>query len=113
MLHEVASGSLDATSIVVPIRQALRYVEFLEAEATAIDFATRTVTIAYGLEDRTEAIRFDQLLIALGSQTRFPPGLRRRALGMKTIYDALLLRNWLIGILDAPKLKTMPTAGVS
>jgi NADH:ubiquinone reductase (H+-translocating) len=105
MLHEVASGSLDANSIVVPIRQALRRVEFLEAEATAIDFDTRTVTITYGLEARTEAIRFDQLLIALGSETRFPPGLRRRALGMKTIYDALLLRNWLIGILERAEIE--------
>ena len=105
MLHEVASGSLDANSIVVPIRQALRHVEFLEAEATAIDLATRTVTITYGLEGRTDTIRFDQLLIALGSQTRFPPGLRRQVLGMKTIYDALLLRNWLIGILERAEIE--------
>jgi NADH dehydrogenase FAD-containing subunit len=57
MLHEVASESLDANSIVVPIRQALRDVEFLEAYATAIDFDTRTLTITYGLEGRTDAIR--------------------------------------------------------
>jgi NADH:ubiquinone reductase (H+-translocating) len=105
MLHEVASGSLDPSSIIVPIRQALRRVEFLEAEATAIDFAARTVTVLYGLEGRTAAIRFDQLLIAVGSQTRFPPGLRRRALGMKTIYDALLLRNWLIGTLERAEIE--------
>ncbi len=105
MLHEVASGSLDASSIVVPIRQALRHVEFLEAEAAAIDLATRKVTITYGLEARREAFRYDQLLIAVGSQTRFPPGLRRHALGMKTIYDALLLRNWLIGILERAEIE--------
>lgn len=105
MLHEVASGSLDASSIVVPIRQLLGRVEFLEAEATAIDLATRTVTIVYGLEGRTETIRFDQLLIAVGSQTRFPPGLRRYALGMKTIHDALLLRNWLIGVLERAEIE--------
>jgi NADH dehydrogenase len=105
MLHEVASGTLDPSSIVVPIRQALRRVEFLEAEATAIDFAGRTVTIIYGLDGRKVAIRFDQLLIATGSETRFPPGLRRRALGMKTIHDALLLRNWLIGILERAEIE--------
>jgi NADH dehydrogenase len=105
MLHEVASGSLDASSIVVPVRQALRRVNFLSAEATAIDFATQTVTIVYGIEARKSAIRFDQLLIAAGSQTRFPPGLRRHALGMKTIYDALLLRNWLIGILERAEIE--------
>jgi NADH dehydrogenase len=100
MLHEVASGSLDASSIVVPVRQALRHVEFLEAEATAIDFDNRTVTILYGIEGRTNTIRFDQLLITVGSQTRFSPGIRRHALGMKTIHDALILRNWLIGIME-------------
>jgi NADH:ubiquinone reductase (H+-translocating) len=106
MLHEVASGTLDPSSIVVPIRQALRHVQFLEAEASAIDFAARTVTIVYGLDGRKVAIRFEQLLIAVGSQTRFPPGLGRRALGMKTIHDALLLRNWLIGILERAEIET-------
>jgi NADH dehydrogenase len=106
MLHEVAAGTLDPSSIVVPIRQALRHVQFLEAEASAIDFAARTVTIVYGLDGRKVAIRFEQLLIAVGSQTRFPPGLGRRALGMKTIHDALLLRNWLIGILERAEIET-------
>lgn len=108
MLHEVASGSLDAASIVVPIRQELRRVEFLQANATAIDFPSRTVTIAYGFAGRTEAIRFDQLLIAAGSQTRFPPGIGRHALGMKTIQDALLLRNWLIGVLERAEIEEDP-----
>jgi NADH dehydrogenase len=105
MLHEVASGSLEPSSIVVPTRQALRHVEFIEADATGIDFAARTVKIVYGVESRTSAIPFDQLLIAAGSQTRFPPGLRRYALGMKTIYDALILRNWLIGMLERAEIE--------
>ena len=105
MLHEVASGSLDPSSIVVPIRQALRRVEFFQAEATAVDFDARTVTAAYGLERRTRTIRFDHLLIAAGSQTRFPPGLRRHAHGMKTIHDALVLRNWLIGLLERAEIE--------
>jgi len=108
MLHEVASGTLDPSSIVVPTRQALRRVEYLEAEATGIDFATRTVKIVYGVEGRTSAIPFDQLLIAAGSQTRFPPGLRRYSLGMKTIYDALILRNWLIGMLERAEIEDDP-----
>jgi NADH dehydrogenase len=105
MLHEVASGSLDPDQIVVPIRHAMRHVEFLEAEAIAIDFAAREVIIAYGLEARTEAIRFDQLLITMGSQTRYPGRLRRYALGMKTIHDAFLLRNWLIGLLERAEIE--------
>jgi NADH:ubiquinone reductase (H+-translocating) len=100
MLHEVASGTLDPSSIVVPIRQVLRHVELFQAEATAVDFGGRTVTARYGVDGRTRTLPFDQLLIAVGSQTRFPAGLRSRAHGMKTIHDALVLRNWLIGLLE-------------
>jgi NADH dehydrogenase len=105
MLHEVAAGSLDPSSIVVPIREALRRVEFLCAETTAVDFAERTVTVAYGLDRRTRTVRFDHLLITAGSQTRFPPDLRRHAHGMKTIHDALVLRNWLIGLLERAEIE--------
>ena len=108
MLHEVASGSLDPSSIVVPIRQALRRVAFFQAETTAVDFDARTVTTVYGLERRTRTIQFDYLLIAAGSQTRFPLGLRQHAHGMKTIHDALVLRNWLIGLLERAEVEEDP-----
>ena len=105
MLHEVASGSLDPSSIVVPIRQVLRRVELFQAETTAVDFEARSVSAVYGLERRTRTIHFDHLLIAAGSQTRFPPGLRRHAHAMKSIHDALLLRNWLIALLERAELE--------
>jgi NADH dehydrogenase len=108
MLHEVASGALDPSSIVVPIRQVLRHVNLFQAEATAVDFAARTVTTVYGVDQRTSTIPFDHLLIAIGSQTRFPPGLRSRVHGMKTIQDALLLRNWLIGLLERAEVEPDP-----
>lgn len=108
MLHEVASGSLDPSSIVVPIRQTLRHVQLVQAEATGVDLDARTVTAAYGLEGRTRTFHFDHLLIAAGSQTRYPPGLRRHAHGMKSIHDALLLRNWLIGLLERAEIEEDP-----
>ena len=108
MLHEVASGSLDPSSIVVPIREALRRVQFLRAETTVVDFANRTVTVAYGLDRRRRTIRFDHLLIAAGSQTRYPPSLRPHVHGMKTIHDALVLRNWLIGNLERAETEEDP-----
>src|ERR1700757_3157589 len=105
MLHEVASGSLDPSSIVVPIRESLRRVQFLQAEVTVVDFAIRSVTVAYGLDRRTRTIGFDQLLITAGSQTRFPPDLRPHIHGMKNIHDALVLRNWLIGLLERAEIE--------
>jgi NADH dehydrogenase len=108
MLHEVASGSLDPHSIVVPIRETLRRVQYLQAQTTAVDLAARTVTVACGPDRRQHTIAFDQLLIAAGSQTRFPPGLRQQVHGMKTIHDALVLRNWLIGLLERAELEDDP-----
>jgi NADH:ubiquinone reductase (H+-translocating) len=105
MLHEVASGSLDPSSIVVPTRQSLRRVQFFQAETTGVDFDARTVTAVCGLERRTRKVPFDYLLIAGGSRTRFPDALRRHAHGMKTIQDALILRNWLIGLLERAELE--------
>jgi NADH dehydrogenase len=108
MLHEVASGSLDPSSIVVPVRDALRRVQFLRAEAISVDLALRTVTVAYGLDRRTRTIEFDHLLIAGGSQTRFPPAMRTHVHGMKTIHDALVLRSWLIGNLERAEIEEDP-----
>ena len=105
MLHEVASGSLDPSSIVVPIRETLRRVQFMRAQTMAVDLAARTVTVTYGLDGRTRTIEFDHLLIAAGSQTRFPPPLRPHVHGMKTIHDALVLRNWLIGLLERAEIE--------
>ena len=60
------------------------------------------------LDRRTRTIAFDHLLIAAGSQTRFPPGLRPHVHGMKTIHDALVLRNWLIGLLERAEIEEDP-----
>ena len=73
-----------------------------------MDFAARTVTVAYGPDRRARTIVFDHLLVAAGSQTRFPPGLRPHVHGMKTIHDALVLRNWLIGLLERAEIEEDP-----
>jgi NADH:ubiquinone reductase (H+-translocating) len=108
MLHEVAAGALDPHSVVVPIRESLRHVRLLQAQATAVDFENRAVTVAYGLDRRTRNLRFDHLLIAAGAQTRFPPELRRHVHGMKTIHDALVLRNWLVALLERAEIEEDP-----
>src|SRR4030095_10321152 len=108
MLHEVASGALDPSSIVLPTREALRRVQYLQAQTTAVDFTARTVTVAFGVARRTRTIAFDQLLITAGGQTRFPPALRPHVHGIKTIHDALVLRNWLIALLERAEIEDDP-----
>src|SRR5882672_10048147 len=95
MLHEVAAGDLEMTDIVSPLRQMLKHVNFLEAEVDAIDLVERRVTLAYGVHHQQKQLAYDHLLIALGSETNFfkLPGVEERAVTMKSLGDAFLLRN--------------------
>ena len=106
MLHEVAAGDLEMTDIVSPLRQMLKHVNFLEAEVDAIDLVERRVTLAYGVHHQQKHLAYDHLLIALGSETNFfkLPGVEERALTMKSLGDAVLLRNHMLATLEMASL---------
>jgi NADH dehydrogenase len=108
MLHEVAASDLDMTNIVNPIRKMLRHVKFIEAIVEKIDLATKTITIGYAIPRRHREITYDKLLIAIGSETRFfdGPGLRENAITIKTLDDAVFLRNRMIALLEAASIET-------
>ena len=103
MLHEVAAGDLDLTNIVNPIRKLLRHVAFFEGQVQEIDLETRRVLVSHGFDGHTHEIVFDQIVLALGSTTQFfgLPGVEENALTMKSLSDAVRLRNRLIAILEA------------
>lgn len=102
MLHEVAASDLDVTHIVNPIRKLLRRVQFLEAAVEAIDLEVRQVVVSHGSDGHCHALRYDYLVIALGSVTNFfnLPGLAENALTMKSLGDAIHLRNHVIKTLE-------------
>jgi len=102
MLHEVAAGDLDLTNIVNPVRKLLRKVNFFEGEVEAIDLDNRTVTVSHGFDRHTHQLEFDQIVLGLGSSTNFfgLPGLEEHALTMKSLGDAINLRNRLIALLE-------------
>ncbi|HKQ19090.1 MAG TPA: NAD(P)/FAD-dependent oxidoreductase [Candidatus Eisenbacteria bacterium] len=102
MLHEVAASDLDLTHIVNPIRKLLRRVRFFNGAVEEIDFASRTVSVSHGSSHHHHTISYDQLVLALGSVTNFYglPGLEERAVTMKTLGDAIHLRNQLIANLE-------------
>lgn len=102
MLHEVASGDLDVTHIVNPVRRMLKRVDFFHGEATAVDLDARRVTARHG-DGHAHVLEYDQLVLALGSVTSWYgiPGLAERAIPMKTLGDAIALRNQLIECLEA------------
>jgi NADH:ubiquinone reductase (H+-translocating) len=102
MLHEVAASDLDLTDIVSPVRKILTRVRFFEGTVERIDLAGRTVAVSHGRDRHEHELHYDCLVIALGSTTNFYglPGLEARALTMKTLSDAVRLRNHLIAQLE-------------
>jgi NADH dehydrogenase len=102
MLHEVAASDLDMTHIVNPIRQLLRRVKFVQGDVEAIDLTRRRVVVAHGSEHHDHELEYDHLVLALGAVTNFYdlPGVEARALTMKSLGDAIGLRNRLIDHLE-------------
>ncbi len=102
MLHEVAASDLDITNIVSPIRKLLRRVSFFHGDIEAIDLVQKRVGLSHGHEKHCHSLPYDHLVLALGATTNFYdiPGLASRALTMKTLSDAIVLRNRLIANLE-------------
>ncbi len=102
MLHEVAASDLDITNIVSPIRKLLRRVAFFHGEIEAIDLVQKRVGLSHGHEQHCHSLPYDHLVLALGSTTNFfgIPGLATRAFTMKSLNDAIVLRNHLIANLE-------------
>ncbi len=102
MLHEVAACDLDITHIVNPIRKLLRHVQFFEGDVEAVDLEARRVTVSHGLNPHRHDLEYDHLVIALGSVTNFYnlSGLQAHALTMKSLGDAIYLRNRVIKNLE-------------
>lgn len=102
MLHEVAASDLDLTTIVNPARKLLRHANFFAGAVQEVDLKKRRVVVAHGFGHHTHALEYDYLVLGLGSTTNFYglPGLEERALTMKSLGDAMRLRNHLIAHLE-------------
>lgn len=102
MLHEVAASDLDITHIVNPIRKLLLRANFFHGEVRGIDLPAKRIQVVHGPRHHPHEIEYDYLVIALGGITNFydVPGLRERSLTMKSLGDAIHLRNRLIDVLE-------------
>jgi NADH dehydrogenase len=101
MLHEVAGSDVDVTDIVQPLRKMLRHTHVVIADVEAIDLAKKQARVRHiGLSGAFD-FAYDQLVLALGAVTNFyrTPGLEEHALTMKTLGDAILVRNRVIDAL--------------
>jgi len=98
MLHEVAGADVEVTDVVQPLRKMLRHTRILIADVEKIDLARKQVRVVHAGLPHAFELACDQLVVALGAVPNFyrTPGLEEHALTMKTLGDAILVRNRVI-----------------
>ncbi len=101
LLPEAASGMLEPRHVVVPLRQMCPHAELLLGRAGSLDQKAKTVIVA--TDEGEHAVRYEQLVVALGSVVRVlpVPGLAEHGLGFKSLADAIALRNHVLRRLEA------------
>jgi NADH dehydrogenase FAD-containing subunit len=129
MLHEIASGMIETRHIVTPIREFCNRSRFYCAAVKNIDLEKKRISIRSStshistfaeilgssssnsstitdpnlLESNTQSyMYYDYLVIALGSETKFfgMSDIQQNAFTIKTINDAINLRNHIIYLLE-------------
>lgn len=108
MLAEVVGASVFPEQVVAPIRQIVRRTQFIMASIIDIDLPRRV------LHARTLAgvreIAFEHLVFAFGVRANLDlvPGMRRHALPLKLVGDAMFIRNRVLQRIARIELETDP-----
>lgn len=102
LLVEAGTGGLEPRHVIVPIRDMLKRGELRMAKVIDIDFDNREIRYRFEGEFTTQSMQYDQLVLAPGSVTRLPdvPGLREHGFGMKSLSDAVAVRDHAIRMLE-------------
>src|SRR5438874_3294520 len=109
LLGDVVGSSINPMHVVWPIRQMARKVLCRTATVTGIDLAARHVHYQTPT-GRPARQSYDQLVLACGAAVNLDiiPGMAAHGWPLKTVGDALLLRNHLIGLLERAEVETDP-----
>ncbi len=108
LLYQVAAAELEPERIAYPVRRVLRRlpnVRFLMAEVKWIDFVNQVV------ETDGSVIPYNFLVLATGSQSQFlgVPGAPEYALPMRTLEEAVALRNHILSCFERAVQEPDPT----
>ena len=108
MLPQVAAGTITPRHIVMPLRSLCKKATIYESTVRSIDPIQKHVTLEGTPEKRGSRIHYDYLVIALGSETNFfgLKGVEKYSFTMKTLSDALSLRNRIIDMLEQAENET-------
>jgi NADH dehydrogenase len=106
-LPEAAPGNIEPRHVVIPLRTVLRRTRVITGQVTALDHGGRTATIQPTAGPAFDLV-YDHVVIAPGSVSRVlaVPGLADRAVGFKTVAEAIYLRNHVLSRLDAAESTT-------
>ncbi|HCU77375.1 MAG TPA: NADH dehydrogenase FAD-containing subunit, partial [Microbacterium sp.] len=106
-LPEVAAGSIEARHSVVSLRRHLKRTRVVTAKITGIDHANKVATVTPALGEPWQE-EYDQIVVTAGAVSRtFPiPGIADNAMGLKTIEEAVAIRDKLFSNFD--KAATLP-----
>ncbi len=101
-LPEAAAGSVEPRHVVVPLRKVLRRCHIITGRVTGVEHNRRTATVE-AADGHVEDLGYDVLVMAPGSIARtLPiPGLAEQGIALKTIGEAIYLRNHVLSRLDA------------
>ena len=98
LLASSTVGTVELRSITEPLLGFRKNVNFMCAEATGIDSATKTVRIKPVNEEQSSTLAYDTLVIAVGAriQTFGIPGADTIALPLKESVDARIIRGRIV-----------------
>jgi NADH dehydrogenase len=101
-LPEAASGNIEPRHVVVPLRTVLKRVRLITGRLGSLDHPGRVAQVVPTAGD-PYMLPYDELIIGLGSVSRVlpVPGLSDRAVGFKTVAEAIYLRNQVLSRMDA------------
>ncbi|SIN93049.1 NAD(P)/FAD-dependent oxidoreductase [Halodesulfovibrio marinisediminis] len=107
LLYQVASAGLEPEQISYPLRGTFRKmpnVEFRMAEVTGLDLDHKALITDVG------RIKYDGLIIALGSVTNFfgVPGAKKYAFSLKNAEDAIDIRNHILSCFEYAQYESDP-----
>lgn len=111
MLSEVVGASVFPEHVVAPLRQVLgigRRGRFVMGRVSGIDLATRRITCDTLAGE--QGFAYDHLVLAFGNRARrdLIPGMAEHALPLKTVGDALHIRNIVLRRLARIELESDP-----
>lgn len=109
LLFEAASGVLDPRDVVSPVRRMLRRTRFLQACVEQIDVRRRQVHCRHAPGDPIWTLDYDILVVAMGGESnlRLVQG-SEHALTLKSLADAIYLRNHVIDVFERAEIESDP-----